>query len=97
MITICLLSLARHWEGQLIAVIVSGFDGDGADAMCCIRDVGGVTIAQQPETAGQPAMPISAIESGCIDFVLSPEDIARKIMGIANTAPAMAGRSGIGR
>ncbi len=82
-ITICLLSLAQHWNGQVIAVIVSGLDGDGAAAMCCIRDVGGITIAQEPDTAGQPGMPTSAIESGCIDFILSPEAIAQKIVGVA--------------
>jgi two-component system chemotaxis response regulator CheB len=82
-ITVFLRSLTEHWDGKLIAVIVSGYDGDGADALCGIRDVGGITIAQQPETAKQPDMPESAIESGCIDFVLSPEDIAQEIVRIA--------------
>ena len=83
MITVFLRSLTENWEGQLIAVIVSGYDGDGADALCGIKDVGGITIAQKPETAGQPDMPASAIASGCIDFVLSPEDIAHEIVRIA--------------
>ena len=82
-ITVFLRSLTENWEGQLIAVIVSGYDGDGADALCGIKDVGGITIAQKPETAGQPDMPASAIASGCIDFVLSPEDIAHEIVRIA--------------
>jgi chemotaxis response regulator CheB len=60
-----LRSLTGHWDGKLIAVIVSGYDGDGADALCGIEDVGGITIAQKPETAGQPDMPASAIASGC--------------------------------
>jgi len=81
-ITVFLHSLTQHWKGQLIAVIVSGYDGDGADALCGIRAVGGITIAQKPETAGQPDMPESAMASGCIDFVLSPEEIAEKITGI---------------
>jgi chemotaxis response regulator CheB len=82
-ITVFLRSLTRHWNGQLIAVIVSGYDGDGAAALCGIREIGGVTIAQKLETAKQPDMPESAIASGCIDFVLSPEDIAHKIIRIA--------------
>jgi chemotaxis response regulator CheB len=82
-ITVFLRSLTRHWDGKLIAVIVSGYDGDGAAALCGIRDVGGITIAQKPETARQPDMPGSAIASGCIDFVLSPEDIAKEIVRIA--------------
>jgi two-component system chemotaxis response regulator CheB len=85
-ITVFLRSLTENWEGQLIAVIVSGYDGDGADALCGIKDVGGITIAQKPETAGQPDMPASAIASGCIDFVLSPEDIAHEIARIARAA-----------
>jgi chemotaxis response regulator CheB len=82
-ITVCLQSLTRHWDGQLIAVIVSGYDGDGAVALRGIKDVGGITIAQKPETALAPDMPESAIGSGCIDFILSPEAIARKIVSIA--------------
>jgi two-component system, chemotaxis family, protein-glutamate methylesterase/glutaminase len=83
-ITVFLRSLTEHWDGKLIAVIVSGYDGDGAAALCGIKDVGGITIAQKPETAKQPDMPESAIESGCIDFVLSPEDIAQEIVRIAH-------------
>lgn len=66
------------------AVIVSGYDGDGAAALCGIKEAGGITLAQKPETAGQPDMPESAIESGFIDFVLSPEEIAQKIVQIAD-------------
>jgi len=82
-ITVFMRSLTKNWDGKLIAVIVSGFDGDGAAALCGIKDVGGTTIAQKPDTAGQPDMPESAIASGCIDFVLSPEDIAKEIVRIA--------------
>ncbi|MDD3357029.1 MAG: chemotaxis protein CheB, partial [Dysgonamonadaceae bacterium] len=40
-ITVFMKSLTENWDGKLIAVIVSGFDGDGADALCGIREVGG--------------------------------------------------------
>ena len=83
-ITVFLRSIAEHWDGKLIAVIVSGYDGDGAEALCGIKEAGGITIAQKPDTAGQPDMPISAIASGCIDFILSPEDIAKKIILISH-------------
>ncbi len=88
-ITVFLHSLTTYWHGQLIAVIVSGYDGDGADALCGIRDVGGITIAQLPETAAHPDMPGSAIASGCIDFILSPEQIAAKISAIARDVAAV--------
>ncbi|HAR45647.1 MAG: chemotaxis protein CheB [Nitrospirae bacterium GWC2_57_13] len=83
-ITVFLRSLTQHWDGKLVAVIVSGYDGDGAAALCGIQQVGGITIAQKPDTAGQPDMPESAIATGCIDFVLSPENIAQKIVRIAH-------------
>ena len=85
-ITVFLRSLTENWNGQLIAVIVSGYDGDGAAALCSIKDVGGITIAQKPATAAQPEMPASAIASGCIDFVLSPEDIAQEIVRITQAS-----------
>ena len=88
-ITVFLRSLTQHWDGKLIAVIVSGYDGDGAAALCGIKEVGGITIAQKPDTAGQPDMPGSAIASGCIDFVLSPEDIAQEIVRIAHAASSV--------
>jgi len=87
-ITVFLRSLTRHWSGKLIAVIVSGYDGDGAAALCGIREVGGITIEQKPDTAGRPDMPSSAIASGCVDFVLSPEDIAQEIVRIAHATRA---------
>ena len=83
-ITVFLRSLTDYWDGKLIAVIVSGYDGDGAAALCGIKEVGGITIAQKLSTATQPDMPESAIDTGCIDFVLSPEDIAKEIVRIAN-------------
>jgi chemotaxis response regulator CheB len=83
-ITVFLRSLSKHWDGKLIAVIVSGYDSDGAEALCDVKEVGGITIAQKPDTAGAPDMPESAIASGWIDFVLSPEDIARQIVRIVH-------------
>jgi chemotaxis response regulator CheB len=82
-ITIFMRSLTEHWDGKLIAVIVSGCDGDGAAALCGIKEVGGITIAQKPDTAEQPDMPESAIASGYIDFILAPEDIAHEIVRIS--------------
>jgi chemotaxis response regulator CheB len=88
-ITVFLRSLTKHWGGKLIAVIVSGYDGDGAAALAGIKEVGGITIAQKLDTAEQPDMPESAIASGCIDFVLSPEDISQEIVRISQTVSSV--------
>jgi chemotaxis response regulator CheB len=87
-ITVFFRSITKHWSGQLIAVIVSGYDGDGAAALCGIRNAGGITMAQKPESASQADMPESAIASGCIDFILTPEEIASEIVRIANAGHA---------
>lgn len=86
-ITVFMDSLTENWDGKLIAVIVSGYDGDGAAALSGIKEVGGTTIAQKPDTASQPDMPESAIASGYIDFILSPEEIALEIVRIAQAEP----------
>jgi len=85
-ITVFLRSMTKHWGGKVRAVIVSGYDGDGAAALRGIKEVGGITIAQKLDTAEQPDMPESAIDSGCINFVLSPEDIAKQIILIADAS-----------
>jgi chemotaxis response regulator CheB len=87
-ITVFLRSLTANWDGKLVAVIVSGYDGDGAAALSGIKHVGGITFAQKLDTAAQPDMPESAIASGWIDFVLSPEDIAKEIVRIAQASQA---------
>jgi len=86
-ITVFLRSLAQNWDGKLVAVIVSGLDADGAEALREIKEVGGITIAQSPDTAEWSDMPASAIKTGHIDFILSVDDIAQKIAQIANAFP----------
>ena len=85
-ITIFLGSLANHWSGQLIAIIVSGYDSDGAEALCEIRAVGGISIAQTSESAQVSEMPQKALASGCIDFVLSPQQMGPEISKIVRSS-----------
>ena len=83
-ITVFLRSLARHWGGTLIVVIVSGLDADGAEALKEVKESGGITIAQTPETAEWSDMPESAIKTGYVDYILSVEGTAEKILHIAS-------------
>ena len=82
-ITVFLRSLASHWSGTIIAVIVSGLDADGTAALKEVKEVGGITIAQTPEDAEWSDMPESAIKTGYVDYVFSLEAIAQKISQIA--------------
>jgi two-component system CheB/CheR fusion protein len=78
-IDIFMRSLAKVRKSQAIGVILSGTASDGTEGIAAIRAEGGVTFAQNPETAKFDGMPRSAIESGCIDYVLSPEQIAAEL------------------
>jgi two-component system chemotaxis response regulator CheB len=75
-ISIFLQSLAKDRQKRAIAVILSGFDSDGAAALEPIKEAGGLVFAQKFQTASQPDMPQSAVKTGCVDQLLSPADIA---------------------
>ena len=72
-------SLAEARGDSAIAVILSGGDSDGALGIQEIKHSGGITFAQEPSTARFPSMPRSAIDTGCVDFVLRPNQIAREL------------------
>ena len=82
-ITIFLQSLAREWRRQAIAVILSGLGADGTQGLPSIKAADGVTFAQSPASARYAFMPKAAIDSGCVDFVLPPEEIAHELVRIA--------------
>ena len=69
-------SLAVEKGERAIGIIFSGTGSDGARGMRDIRAAGGITIAQDELSAKYTGMPVSAIESGCVDLVMSPEKIA---------------------
>jgi len=78
-----LTSLAEHANRRAIAVILSGTASDGATGVREIKAGGGITFAQEPETARYDGMPRAAIATGMIDMVLSPPEIAVKLSQVA--------------
>ena len=82
-----LTSLAEDSGNSAIGVVLSGGGSDGALGVQAIRKAGGITFAQYPGSARFPSMPISAIETGCVDAVLRPNEIAHELMRLmANAA-----------
>ncbi|MFN9817020.1 MAG: chemotaxis protein CheB [Pseudanabaena sp.] len=75
-------SLANLGE-EAIAVILSGNNEDGTAGLGAIKAAGGVTFAQDLASAEFPTMPMIAIASGYVDFVLSPEEIAAELVNIS--------------
>lgn len=73
----CLASLAQDPDVNGAAVILSGIGQDGASGLVDLKASGGFVIAQQPQSASQQSMPTAAIDTGLVDEVLPPEDIAQ--------------------
>jgi len=76
-------SLAENAGEQAIGVILSGTASDGTEGCRAIKAAGGITFAQDEESAKYDSMPRNAVNAGCIDFILSPKDIARELGGIS--------------
>jgi two-component system CheB/CheR fusion protein len=84
-------SLAQNQREHAIGVILSGTATDGTLGLEAIKAEGGITFAQD-DSAKYDSMPRSAIATGCVDFVLKPEDIAKELARIARH-PFVAARS----
>jgi two-component system chemotaxis response regulator CheB len=69
-------SLVGSCGPRAAAVVLSGADADGADGVRFVKAGGGLVVVQDPKTAGHPAMPEAAIATGCVDYVLSVDQIA---------------------
>jgi two-component system CheB/CheR fusion protein len=77
------LSLAESRRPNVIGVILSGSGSDGAKGIQAIKEAGGITFAEEESSASFFGMPSSAIQTGCVDFILNPCDIARGLIGIS--------------
>ena len=70
-------SLASDQMSNAVGVILSGTANDGTLGLASIKDAGGITFAQDTNSAKYDGMPQSAISSGVVDYVLTPNLIAR--------------------
>src|SRR6266705_4704923 len=77
-------SLAEECGSRAIGVVLSGTGSDGTAGLRAIKAAGGLTFAQNEESAKFDAMPRSAIRSGFVDVVLAPDAIAREIRSVSD-------------
>lgn len=68
-------SLAREQGDRAIAIVLSGTGADGSVGIQDVHDMGGMVLAQMPESAKFDGMPRNAIRTGCVDVVLPPEEM----------------------
>ena len=76
-------SVARFAGRNAVGVIMTGMGKDGAEGMKEMKDNGAVTIAQDEASCVVFGMPKEAIELGGADYVVSLNDISRKILEVA--------------
>jgi two-component system, chemotaxis family, CheB/CheR fusion protein len=75
-------SLAEVHQSHAIGVVLSGAATDGTLGLKSIKEYGGITFAQDPQSAGFYSMPQSAIDAGVVDFILPPEEIVLKLINL---------------
>lgn len=68
---------------NLLGVLLTGANDDGAEGLQKIHEAGGVTVVQEPSSAQAEAMPRAALELFEPSYVLDPEGIARLMGGLA--------------
>ena len=77
-------SLAEVHQSHAIGVVLSGTASDGTQGLKAIKDHGGITFAQDEESAAYEGMPHSAAQAGVVDFILPPDKIPQKLLEVVN-------------
>jgi two-component system CheB/CheR fusion protein len=75
-------SIATVHKEYAVGIVLSGTGNDGSLGLKDIKDHGGITIAQDPDTAEYTGMPQNAVNSGMVDFILAPEKIPEQLLQI---------------
>ena len=83
-IDIFFTSLANEMKERSIAVVLSGTGTDGTNGIKAVKEQCGLVVVQEPSSAKFDGMPKSAINTGLVDFVLTPEQIAVEILNFSN-------------
>ena len=75
-------SLAEVHQSHAIGVVLSGTASDGTLGLKAIKDHGGITFAQDEESAAYEGMPHNAAKAGVVDFILPPDKMPQKLLEI---------------
>lgn len=76
-------SLAEVHQSHAIGVVLSGTATDGTQGLKAIKEHGGFTFAQEPQSSAYSGMPQSAIDADIVDFILTPEEIPLQLARIS--------------
>jgi two-component system, chemotaxis family, protein-glutamate methylesterase/glutaminase len=85
-------SVAGSFRERAIAVVLTGTGSDGSMGVKAIKKMGGTVLAQDEASSEFFGMPYAAIQTGCVDFVLSLAEIAGALVTLVQTGEADARR-----
>jgi len=77
-------SVAKQWQGSIIAALLTGMGKDGAQGLASIHKLGGHTITQSKDTCAVYGMPKAADQLGVSTESLAPDEIANSIINVLN-------------
>ena len=75
-----LRSLADDQAERAIGIILSGTGSHGSSGLQAIKANGGMVMVQDPDTAEYDSMPQNAIDTGCVDYILPPDEMPEAII-----------------
>jgi two-component system, chemotaxis family, CheB/CheR fusion protein len=81
-------SLAEDLKERAIGIVLSGTGSEGALGIRAIKGEGGMAMVQDPATAKYDGMPRSAISTGLVDYILSPDKMPERLLAYVTHAPA---------
>jgi two-component system chemotaxis response regulator CheB len=81
-VDLAMKSLSKSLKGKIVGIVLTGMGKDGAEGIRHIKEIGGITMAQDHNSCAIFGMPKAAAETGAVDFVLSPEKIGKKLASI---------------
>lgn len=73
-------SLAEDQHHKAVGIVLSGTGSDGSRGIQAIKEVGGLVVVQDPDSAKFDGMPHSAVNTGLADMVLTPEEMPTKLI-----------------
>lgn len=79
-------TLAQAYRERAIGVVLSGAGSDGSAGLSRIKEMGGITFAQDPSEAEYESMPRSAVATGMVDFVMTAAEMPQRLLDLWSTA-----------
>lgn len=70
---------ASVFGNEVAALLLSGANTDGTNGLKVIKNFGGTTLVQHPESAEMPFMPKNAIANAAPDYILNVKEIIQFI------------------